>query len=92
VSWTATGRCFYCTNYLNRAGIHVYAGIRHHYANGDTRDTDRNFHVPCFATFQRVGRPLNPRTAYEVLWDEIVNPRRAPGGTPPPDGADEVRR
>lgn len=74
MSITATGRCFYCSNVINREGRHVYATIRHHYANGQTRDTDRNFHMPCFEKFEaQGGRPWNPSTEYEVLESEEMN-------------------
>lgn len=67
-------RCFFCSNYVNPDGRHVTAGIRHCYKNGGQRDSERTFHEPCFDKFQRVGRPWNPETEYEVLWDEAVVP------------------
>jgi hypothetical protein len=77
MSFTATGKCFYCGNPINRdAQTYIYAEIRHHYKNGATRDSDRNFHQSCFEKFKdKDGRPFNPGTRYEVLSAETVRPR-----------------
>lgn len=74
MSLTATGICFYCSNFINREGRYIYATIRHHYKAGDQWDSDRNFHPACFEKFKaHGGRPYNPKTAYEVLESEEVN-------------------
>ena len=75
MSMTATGVCFYCGNPINPDGHHIYAQIRHHYKDGRTRDSDRNFHPVCFEKFEQRGRPYNPETEYEVLSSEDVNPK-----------------
>ncbi len=73
-SFTATTRCFYCSNPINPEGRHIYADIRHHYKHGGNRDSDRNFHEPCFQAFRREGRPINPHTTYEVLDFQTIRP------------------
>jgi ParB/Sulfiredoxin domain len=79
MSFPASWRCFYCTNPINDRGVHVYARIGHHYANGDERLSDRRFHSPCFGKFRTppVGRPWNPNTEYEVVAHEVVLPALA---------------
>lgn len=68
----ASGVCFYCGNPINPNGPHVFALIEHRYADGKTKQTDRNFHGPCFDKFEQHGRPRNPGTEYEVLSFERV--------------------
>ncbi len=77
MSYTATSKCFYCSNPINRGTqTHIYAETRHHYKSGATRDSDRNFHVSCFEKFEENdGRPFNPDTRYEVLNAETVRPQ-----------------
>jgi hypothetical protein len=77
MGFTATSRCFYCSNPINRSTqTHIYAEIRHHYKHGGMRDSDRNFHSSCFEKFEdQDGRPFNPYTHYEVLYSETVRPQ-----------------
>lgn len=77
MSITATSRCFYCGNQINRnKQTHIHAEIQHQYKNGGTRESDRNFHVSCFEKFEcQDGRPFNPYTRYEVLSAETVQPQ-----------------
>ncbi len=73
-TWTLTRKCFYCSNWINPKGHYMEASIRHLYANGTERDSDRRFHLPCFDKFvAEGGRPWNPRTEYEVLESEEVD-------------------
>ncbi len=70
---TLTWKCFYCSNPINDRGRYAEATIRHCYADGTTRESDRRFHVPCLEKFEaQGGRPLNPGTEYEVLDSEEV--------------------
>jgi hypothetical protein len=76
MSWTATSKCFYCGNSINRGKqTYVYAVIEHRYKHGGCRTSDRNFHESCFEKFEESGgRPWNPDTAYAVLKWEPVSP------------------
>jgi hypothetical protein len=77
MSFTATSKCFYCSNPINRnTQTYIHADIRHHYKHGGMRDSDRNFHLSCFEKFEDAeGRPFNPYTLYEVLNEETVRPQ-----------------
>jgi hypothetical protein len=74
MSMTATSKCFYCSNPINREiQPYIHADILHHYKNGETRESDRNFHLSCFEKFDiGHGRPFNPHTRYEVVNAEKV--------------------
>jgi hypothetical protein len=74
-SLTATSKCFYCSNPINRnSQPFVTATIQHNYKNGYSRQSDRNFHPTCFDKFEDYGgRPFNPDTEYVVLDQEFHN-------------------
>ena len=78
---TATGKCFYCSNPINRAHQpYVSASVRHNYKHGGTRISDRNFHNTCFDKFEELGgRPWNPETSYVVLDYEFIEPAEMRG-------------
>ena len=60
--FAASWKCFYCSNPINADGEFVYSTIEHRYVDGNTRESDRRFHSPCFEKFEAHGHPYNPRT------------------------------